>query len=154
MAAEVLPCLYVLIHQQLHLIFSIIGKAHNGGGAGRAVQILLHILGRGKAQAGNAQLMGKLFGFEGLVPGHHEQIEVRLLPVAQEQVLAHGGIQTGIDHMAVLHGIGLHPAVVGAPELDAQLVQQVIGADLFFQPPGAVGRTALVKLQFFHFAFS
>ena len=57
------PRLYVLIHQQLHLIFSIIDKAHNGGGAGRAVQILLHILGRGKAQAGNAQLMGKLFGF-------------------------------------------------------------------------------------------
>ena len=143
-AAEVLPCLYVLIHQQLHLIFSIIGKAHNGGGAGRAVQILLHVLGRCEAQAGDAQLVGKLFGLEGLVAGYHEQIEARLLPVAQEQIFADCGVQAGVDDVAVLHGIGLHPAVVGAPELDAQLVQQVVGADLFFQPPGAVGGTALV----------
>ena len=84
---------------------------------------------------------------KGLSPRHHEQIEVRFLSVAQEEVFADRRPKAVVDDLAVLHGVRLHKGVVCPPELDAQLVQQVIGADFLFQPPGAVFGAAMIQFQ-------
>ena len=88
--------------------------------------------------------MGEFLCLEGLVPRHHQQVEVRFLPVAKEQILADRGTQAVIYDHAVLHGVGPQKGMVGAPVLQPQRVQQIIGADLFFKPTRTIGRAALV----------
>jgi hypothetical protein len=51
---------------------------------------------------------------EYLVPRNHQQIELRLLPVAQEQIFADCGFQNPVNVPAGLHGHGrrmIHPLV-------------------------------------------
>ena len=144
MASQKLPFDHILIHEKLNFVFLVVRQPHNRRGARRTIQILLHILRGGKAQAGNAQLMGEFLCLEGLVPRHHQQVEVRFLPVAKEQVLADRGTQAVINDHAVLHGVGPQKGMVGAPVLQPQRVQQIIGADLFFKPARTIGRAALV----------
>ena len=144
MAPQVLPRLQVFVHQQLNVVFRVVGQAHDGRRTRCTVEVFFHVFRRRKAQTGNAQLTGKLFGLERLVARHHQQVEVRLLPVAEEQVLTDHRAQNSVDVLAGFHGVGVHPCMVGAPELDAEAVQQVVSADFFFNPPGAVRRTALI----------
>ena len=82
----------------------------------------------GKRQPGAAQLGGQILGAELFVTGHHQQVKNGLLPVAQEQILAHFHVQGLIDRQTVLHGHG--GGMVDAGVGDVQLIQQPVGADL------------------------
>ena len=89
------------------------------------------------------QLGGQVFCLEGLVSGHHQQIELRALPVAEEQVLAYFPAQDGLDQQAVLHGVGM--VVVHPVKGDGQGVQGVgngvlLGRALLRRPAGIAYR--------------
>ena len=69
---------------------------------------------------------------EGLVRRHAQQIERSFRPVAQKQVLAHGGAEPLVN----LGAIGnRHCGIVIQPDIeDAEPVEQVIAAQLLVQP--------------------
>ncbi len=74
--------------------------------------------------------MGHILSPELLLPGQHQKIILTALGIPKKQVLANGRIlaQQPVCLGAVLHGAGrvmIHP-----PEVDAQLLQQVIYANL------------------------
>jgi hypothetical protein len=85
--------------------------------------------------------MGQLCRFEMLAAGNHQKIESGTLPGTQQQIFTDGGFQGSVDVGADLHGHG--GSVVDTLVAHSQTVQEVIGADLFFQAAGAVGRPAL-----------
>ena len=87
-AAEVFTLQHILVDEQLHLIFRIVHQPQHTDGAGGNVQQSLHMFRTGEGQAGGADLLAQYAGFELLVTGDHQQIKFRLLPVAQQQILA------------------------------------------------------------------
>ena len=66
--------------------------------------------------------MAEDLGLKGLVAGHGQQVERRLLSVAEEKILADGDAQDLADHVTVGDGVG---GLVGHPGIgDVQPVQQ------------------------------
>ena len=118
------------VHQQLHSMGLVIHQTHDADGAWMDVQVFQQKALVGKGQPGAAQLGGKILGAELFVAGHHQQIECGLLPVAQEQILAHLYIQGLIDGQAVFHGHsgGMVDALIG----DVQPIQQPVGTQFPF----------------------
>ena len=145
MAADVLPFQHVLVHEKLHMVLPVVHQPQNADGAGGDVQKLLHILRRGKAQAGGTDLLGEDAGFEMLVPGQHQQIKLRTLPVAQQQIFADHRIQHPVDLLAGLHGHSR--LVIDALVVDSQTVQQIVAADFLLKPSGTVGGTSVYQFH-------
>ena len=115
-------------------------QLQSGYRAGNGLQIVPHVAAVGKGQPGAAQLGGEKFGLEGLVPGHQQQVEIGLLPVAQKQVLADVSAQHLFHLMAELDGVG---AVVVHPDVwNIQLLQPVVDGkflgDAVVRGPGGV----------------
>ena len=116
------------VHHQPDPALRVIGQAQHAGRAGGAAEHGLHKLRRGEGEAGGAQLGAEDLGLEGLAAGHGQQVERRLLPVAEKQVLADGDAQHLADHIAVGDGVG---GLVGHPSIgDVQPVQQGKGLQL------------------------
>ena len=150
MTADVLPFQHVLVHEKLHTVLPVIHQPQNADGAGGDVQKFLHILRRGKAQAGGTDLLGEDAGFEMLVPRQHQQIKLRTLPVAQQQIFADHRVQHPVDLLAGFHGHSR--LVVDAPEVDSQTVQQIVAANFLLKPSGAVRGTSVYQFHS-HFSF-
>ena len=148
MAADVLPFQHVLVHEKLYMVLPVVHQPQDADGAGGDVQKLLHILRRGKAQAGGADLLGENTGLKMFVPGEHQQIKVRTLPVAQQQILADHRVQHPVDLLAGLHGHSR--LVIDAPIVDSQAVQQIVAANFLLKPSGAVGGTSVYQFHSYH----
>ena len=84
--------------------------------------------------------LGQVPGLEDLLPFQHEQVELRLLPVAEEEVFADLLAEHLLDGLAGLDGVGV--VMVDAEIGDAEAAQQVIAALLLRQAGSAVGRAA------------
>ena len=132
MAADILILQHILVNQQAHGMFMIVHQAHDADRARFDIQVLQHFLRAGKGQAGGVDLAGKLLRLELLVAGHHQKIEVRPLPVAEEQVLADDDAQDCVDLVAGFHVV--RTVVVRPLICDPQPVQEVVGADLPREP--------------------
>lgn len=139
MAAHVLVFFHNgLIDQQADAAVFVIHQPKDADGAGCDIQKLLHIFGIGEGKAGAADLFGQYGGFEFFGAGHHEQVKIGFLGIAQEQILADLDAEQFIYVMAVLDG---RRRVMVEPLIgDAKLIQQIIGADLLGQTAGGVGR--------------
>ena len=122
MTADEVPLHQLPVYHQLHLPLPVVHQLKGAGRPGGGPQQLHHMLRCGEGQPGAAQLGGDVLGFEGLVPRHHQQVEVGLLPVGEQQVLADGSAQHLFHRLAVLHGVGIFMVtpLVG----DAQLIQK------------------------------
>ena len=109
------------------------------------VQQRLHAVAIGEGEARAPNLVGEILRPEDLLARHHQQIVLRLLPVAQEQVFADDRFQHAVDGVAILHRVrcGVIRPLIG----DAQAVEQVIDGDFAFKPPARVGGPALLKLH-------
>ena len=83
MHANILALQNIRIHEKLYMVIFVIHQTQYTDRAGGDVQIFLHIAAVCKGQPGRADLPGKLLGLKGLVAGHHQQIKVSALPVAQ-----------------------------------------------------------------------
>ena len=88
MAAEVFGVQNVFVHDEADVVLCVVHEAHDADRARFDVEVLLHELGVREGQAGDAQLAGDLLRLELFVVLDHQQVELRLLAVAQEQVLA------------------------------------------------------------------
>ena len=140
MTADILTLQHILVDEQLDMVVMVVHQTHDTQGAGGDVQIFLHIAVVGKAQAGGADLLGQGAGLEDLVAGEHQQIEGGVLAVAQQQILADGGLQHFVDGGAGFHGHG--GLVVDALVGDVQGVQQIIDPDFLGKPSGTIRGTA------------
>ena len=121
---DVFAAQHICVDQQLHPIVVVVHQAKDAQTSGGDVQKLLHVAAVGKGQAAGADLLAEHAGLEGLVAGHQQNIKIRLLAVAEHQILAHGGTQHIVHGDTGFHGHGglmVHPLVV-----DAQAVQQRI----------------------------
>ncbi len=83
-----------------------------------------------------------------LSPGQHQQIKLRTLPVAQQQILADHRVQHPVDLLAGLHGHGR--LVIDATVVDSQAVQQIVAADFLLKPSGAVRGTSVYQFHSYH----
>ena len=110
----------------------VVHQAHDADRTGFDIQVLQHFLRTGEGQPGGMNLGGQLLSLEFLVPGHHQQIEVRPLPVAEEQGLADDDPQDYVDLVAGFHIVC--PLVIRPLVRNPQPVQKVIGADLPRKP--------------------
>ena len=85
-----------------------------------------------------------------LVPRQHQQIKVRTLPVAQQQIFADHRIQHPVDLLAGFHSHG--GLVVDALVVDSQTVQQIVAANFLLKPSSTVGGTSVYQFHS-HFSF-
>ena len=72
-------------------------------------------------------------------------IVIRLLPVAQEKILADQHSQNRVDRIACLHIIGrfvIRPAI-----FYTQAVKEIVGSDLPWEPPVRILWPSAVKLH-------
>ena len=90
------------------------------------VKITLHLLGTPEAQARGVDLFREQLGFEGLFPGHDQQVEICLLPVGQEEVFADLRPQQAFHQFTFLYGVCVlmvHPEI-----FDSETVQEIVAA--------------------------
>ena len=100
----------------------------------------LHIRRVGERRARHAELLRQVLGLEDLLPFQHEQVELCLLPVAEEEVFADLLAEHLLDGLAGLDGVGV--VMIDAEIGDAEAAQQVVAALLLRQAGSAVGRAA------------
>ena len=127
-----------LVDDELNMVLRIVHQPQHADRAGRDVEIALHICRIRERQPRHAKLLGKVFRLEDLLPFQHEQVELRLLPVAEEEVFADLLAEHLLDGLAGLDGVGV--VMVDAEIGDAEAVKQVIAALLLRQARSAVGR--------------
>ena len=134
--AEPFRFVYVLVHQQLDLMLTVVHETQYAGGTGGAADESFHILRRGKGQSGGADLMAQILGDKGLVLGHGQQIKGGLLTIAQHKIFADADAQYIGDDGAVFHGVGNVMRHTGIG--DVQLLQQ--GEGCLLLSAAVVGR--------------
>ena len=128
MAAEVFLLQQVPVHQQADGVIPVVHKAQDADRARGNVKIPLHMFRPRKAQPGRADLLGEELGLEGLLTRHDKQIETRLLPVGQKEILADLAAQQSLYQFAVRDGVGvlvIHPEV-----FHPQAVEEIVAARL------------------------
>ena len=141
MAADGFVRQQIPVDDQLDMAVRVKQQLQGGDGAGSGLEIVPHVAAVREGQPGTAQLGGEELGLEGLVPRHHQQVEIGLLAVAQEQVLANFGAQHLLHLVAELNGVG---AVVVHPDVgNRQLLQPVVYGD--FLGNAVVGGTGGVS---------
>ena len=84
-AADVLSRQQLPVDHQAHPALRVVDELKHTGRAGGRTQQLAHLLRRGEGEAGTVQLGGDVLGFKGLVPRHHQQVEIGLLPIGQQR---------------------------------------------------------------------
>lgn len=146
-AAEHFLVEHVLVNDEADPVGFVVHQAQHGHAARMEVQELLHGRLVGEGQAAAADLGRELLRFEGLVAGHHQQVKLRPLPIAEEEVFADVDAQDRVHLRADLHRRGGTVRMVGAVIFDAQLVQKGIGSFLSVAPAGHVRRRAVQKFH-------
>ena len=107
------------------------------------VQVFFHISLISKGKSGYAKLGGNFLGLEFFVSGKKEKVEVGLLAIAEEQVLADDSVQ---DFVYIFAGFDGHESfVVDSLIRYIQGIQKIIYAYFFFKPSGGIGRTSGFK---------
>ena len=102
----------------------IVHEPHDADRPRLNIQELQHLLRSREGKTGGIDLLRDLLRLERLVPRHHQQIEIRFLPVAEEQVFADHDAQDLVDLKTEFHGISrlmVRPLV-----RDPQTVQPVV----------------------------
>lgn len=144
MAADVFMTIdYRPVDQKLYLVFPVIHQTQNADRTWGNVQIFFHIFFAGKGQAGAADLAGQNGGFEFLHSRHHEKIEFGFLGIAEKKIFTDLDTQKFVYIVAVLNGGSgrvIHPQIGYA-----QLIQQIIGAQLLGKTALSVGRAAAIQ---------
>ena len=90
--------------------------------------------------------MGQVLGVKGLIRPHEQQVKLRLLPVAEEEILADGHTQDLADGGALLHGVGGfagHPDVVHTQLLQQGESRLLLGQQLPLRP-GVVNKRRML----------
>ena len=128
------------VDDELDGVVRVVHEAEDADGAGGDIEIFLHIRRVGEGQARHAELLRQVPGLEDLLPFQHEQVKLRLLPVAEEEVFADLLAEHLLDGLAGLDGVGV--VMIDAEIGDAEAAQQVIAALLLRQARSAVGRAA------------
>ena len=138
MEADILSYQNIPVDDEPYPVFPVIGKTQDTQRTRCDIQKGLHKFGVCKGQPGRTDKLGKHACFEGLIAGDQQKVKVRLLPVAEEQVLADLGAQSSVNIFAVLHGVsgGVLHTLIG----DAQLIQQSIGFQFNLGVVGGGGR--------------
>ena len=126
MTAEKLFRKKIPIDEQTDFMPLVIHQTENTGGSRMGVQIMLHLLRRTEAQTGGPDLFGENLGLEGLFSRHDQEIEVRLLPVGQEQVFADAAAEQSLHQFTVLNGVGV--LVIDTVILHGKGIQKIIAA--------------------------
>ena len=141
-AADVLIPQHILVDQEGDLLVFVIHQPHDADGARLNIEIFEHGILPGKGEAGGVDLGGELLCLELFVSRHHEQVEIRLLPVAEEEILAHQDTENGIDLVTGLHVVGalmIRPLIV-----DLQGIQKIIGTYFTGKAAGQILRPSAV----------
>ena len=112
------------VNDQLDLMLGVKEQLQSGYGAGNGLKEVSHMAVIGEGQPGAPQLGGQEFGFKGLVARHHQQIELRLLAVAEKQIFADLRAQDRLYLLAELNGVGV--VMVNPDKGNGQLLQPVI----------------------------
>ena len=115
-----------LVDDELNMVLRIVHQPQHADRAGRDVEIALHICRIRERQPRHAKLLGKVFRLEVLLPFQHQQVKLRLLPVAEEEILADLLAEHGLDGLACLDRV--RKVVVDARIRNAQPIKQVIAA--------------------------
>ena len=105
-AGEVLRLIDRAVDEKVDPVLRVVHQPQDGGGAGSAAQQLPELVLRGEGEPGGADLGGEVLRFKGLIPGHAEEIELRLLAVAEKEVFADGAAQDLLHRPAFLHVVG------------------------------------------------
>ena len=70
------------------MVLRVIHESHDADRSGSQAEIFLHMVIIRKGKSRGADLFGENFCLEFLMPRHQEEVELRLLGVAEEEVLA------------------------------------------------------------------
>ena len=87
-AAEPLGVEHIFVDDQSDVVLGVVHEPHDTDRAGLDVEVFLHELGVRERQACDAQLTGDLLRLELFIVLDHQEVKLRLLSVAQKQVLA------------------------------------------------------------------
>jgi hypothetical protein len=142
MAAQVFVLKNILIDQKLNGMFFVIHKTHDTDSSRLYVKIFEHVLRISKRKPGRAYLSRQFLCLEFLVSGHHEQIELCLLTVAEKKILADHDTEYGIDLITGFHVIGA--LVISALIGNLQAVQIIIGSYFPGKTTCSVFRSAII----------
>lgn len=135
----------ILVNDEVYVRIRVVYQAHWRYGAGINVKIFHHGLFRREGESCASQLRGEIFGLERLVGRNHEQIELRLLLVREEQILEYRSAD-GIAHSLAF----LHRESRGVDEggvFHAQTVKKIVDGCFGSCAFAAVGGTSLVKMH-------
>ena len=143
MAADIRLFQEILVNKQLNVMLLVIHQTEDAYRARGDVQVFFHISLISKGKSGYAKLRGNFLGFEFFVSGKKEKVEVGLLAIAEEQVLADDSVQ---DFVYIFAGFDGHESfVVDSLIRYIQGIQKIIYAYFFFKPSGGIGRTSGFK---------
>lgn len=138
----------VIVDNKPDFVAFVVYQSHGRYGAGVDVEQLLHGFGRGERQPRAAQLAGKELGFERLVGGNHEEVEVGHLPIGEKQILEHRGVDGAAHGLAFFHGEGC--GVAARAVAHARAVEKVVDCGFDLGALDAVGRPPLKNGYFIH----
>lgn len=134
---------YIFVNQKPHPVLSIVHQTEDTDRSRCDIQKLFHIFRSGEGKSGAADLSGKSGSFEFFVAGHHKQVKVGLLRIAEKQIFADFNIETLVYIVAGFNrrsGI-----VIQTPEWNSELIQKIIGTDFFGKAAGLICRAAGIQ---------
>ena len=106
MAADIRLFQEILVNKQLNVMLLVIHQTEDAYRARGDVQVIFAIIKshftKGNSRSGYAKLRGNFLGFEFFVSGKKEKVEVGLLAIAEEQVLADDSVQDFCLHLCRL----------------------------------------------------
>ena len=143
MTAEVLILQQIPVNQQADAPVPIIYQTEDADRSRFQAQVFFQMSGIGKAQTGAPDLFGKQLRLEGFLPRHDQQIEIRLLSVAEEQVFADFTAEKAFNLLAVLNGVRVF--VVNPEKRNIQFLQQIITT--FFPRAARLSGTSGIQMM-------
>ena len=118
------------------MVFRVIHESHDADRSGSQAEIFLHMVIIRKGKSRGTDLFGENLRLEFLMSRHQEKVELRLLGVAEKEVLADMDSQD-----LVCAGAGIDREcgfVVDAGVGDIQGVEKIVSADLCLDSSGDV----------------
>ena len=141
--ADLGPVQHRAVDDQTDALVRVVHQTQNAQRAGGDIQQGLHLFVGCEAQPRAAQSLGEILGLEDLVALHEQQIEVGLLAVGQQKILADRAAEGRFDLPAQLHRGG--GGVVGAAVRNAQPVEQGVAFLFLGGAFGKVRRRAVLN---------
>jgi len=120
----------IAVDKKLNADIFVVHKPHNAYRAGENVEKLEHSVAVREGKAGDTELSGKVLGLERFIARHQQKVEIGLLPVAQEQILAHGDSESLVDLGAGFHGF--RAGMIYSFIVNSEAVEKLIYASFSF----------------------